>query len=55
VKAEPAWSGAAWTGDKVVAESESEAKAAAPDTAQKASATATGPKARHAAWPIREE
>jgi hypothetical protein len=43
VKAEPAWSGAAWSAtDKVIAESEKPAQAAA------------APKARHAAWPIRE-
>jgi len=55
VKAEPSWSGAAWSAsDKVLVESESEAKAAAPESAQPATTTANAPKARHAVWPIRE-
>ena len=53
-KAERSWSGAAWS-DKVVAESESEAKAAAPEGAKPAVSTMAAPKARHAAWPIRAE
>ena len=54
-RAEPVWSGAAWSGsDKVVAESASEARAAAPAGAQPASADAAAPKARRAAWPVRE-
>ena len=53
-KPEPSWSGAAWN-DKVVAESESEAKAAAPEGAKPAVSTTAAPKARHAAWPIRAE
>lgn len=52
-RAEPAWSSAAWA-EKAVAESESEARAAAPEGAQPAHATGAAPKARHAAWPIRE-
>jgi hypothetical protein len=52
MKSEPGWSGAAWS-DKVVAESESEAKAAAPES-DKAAAAVPAPKARHAAWPVRE-
>jgi len=54
-KPEPAWAGSAWVDDKVVAESESEAKAAAPDGTRPAVATTPAPKARHAAWPIREQ
>jgi hypothetical protein len=54
VKAEPAWSGAAWSAsDKVIAESEIEARAAAPES-EKPAQSAAAPKARHAAWPIRE-
>lgn len=59
-RAEPAWSGAAWSGgdksgsDKVVAESETEARAAAPEGARPARADAAAPKARHAVWPVRE-
>jgi hypothetical protein len=54
VKAEPAWSGTAWSAsDKVIAESEIEARAAAPE-GEKPAQAAAAPKARHAAWPIRE-
>jgi hypothetical protein len=54
-KLEPAWAGAAWTqsaGEKVVAESEMEAKAAAPET--RTAAQPAGRKPRAPAWPIRE-
>lgn len=54
IKANPAWSGAAWsTSDKVIAESETEAKATTPDT-DPPPQTATAPKAHHAVWPLRE-
>lgn len=53
-KPEPSWSGAAW-GDKAIAETESEAKAAAPDAVQAKATAGSAPKARHAAWPIREQ
>jgi len=57
-KLDPAWTGAAWTQpgeDKVIAESQAEAKAAAPEQgAQPASAHPAGRKAKPAAWPIRE-
>lgn len=52
MKPEPAWSGAAWSPlDKVVAESEQEAKAAGP---QPARAEEAPHKARLAVWPARE-
>ncbi len=54
-KLDPAWTGAAWTqsaGEKVVAESEIEAKAAAPET--QAAAQPAGRKPRAPAWPVRE-
>jgi hypothetical protein len=53
-KAEASWSGTAWA-DKAVVETGSEAKAAAPEGARPAVATTPVPKARHAAWPIREQ
>jgi hypothetical protein len=54
-KLAPTWAGAAWTqsaGEKVVAESEIEAKAAAPET--QTAAQPAGRKPRAPAWPIRE-
>ncbi|MCA1828494.1 MAG: hypothetical protein ABR567_04600 [Myxococcales bacterium] len=53
-KSHPSLTGAAWS-DKVVDETGIEAKAAAPEGARPAVATTPAPKARHAAWPIREQ
>ena len=53
-KLDPAWAGAAWTksGEKVVAESESEAKAAAPGA--QTAAQPAGRKPRASTWPVRQ-
>ena len=55
-KLDPAWTGAQWADEKVVAESQTEARAAAPEQplAQPASAHPSGRKARVAVWPVRE-
>jgi hypothetical protein len=56
-KPDGSWSGEGWSGEeKVITETETAARAAAPDLpqAQPAVGTAAGRKARHAVWPIRD-
>lgn len=53
-KFDKTWTSGSWP-DKAVVESESEAKAAAPGGTEPAAARTAIPKARHAAWPIREQ